>query len=43
MRGLGRHEFYEEAKSIDTALVIATGEQRVFANILLVLGVVQPE
>jgi L-fucose mutarotase len=37
-----RMEFYEEAKSPDTALVIATGEQRVFANILLVIGVVKP-
>jgi L-fucose mutarotase len=38
----GRFEFYDEAKSPEMALVIATGEQRVFANILLVIGVVQP-
>jgi L-fucose mutarotase len=38
----GRFDFYEEAKSPDTALVIATGEQRIFANILLVIGVVKP-
>jgi L-fucose mutarotase len=38
----GRFEFYAEARSADTALVIATGEQRVFANILLVIGVVKP-
>ena len=38
----GRFEFYDEAKSADTALVIATGEQRVYANILLVIGVVKP-
>jgi L-fucose mutarotase len=37
-----RNNFYEEAKSSDTALVIATGEQRVYANILLVIGVVMP-
>lgn len=35
-----RLTFYEEAKSADTALVIATGEQRIYANILLVIGVV---
>jgi L-fucose mutarotase len=43
MKRVGRFEFYEEAKSVDTALVIATGEQRVFANILLVIGVVPPK
>ena len=37
-----RTSFYEEAKSPDTALVIATGEQRIYANILLVIGVVKP-
>jgi L-fucose mutarotase len=37
-----RFEFYDEARSSDTALVIATGEQRVYANILLVIGVVAP-
>lgn len=40
---LGRFEFYEEASSPDTALVIATGEQRVYANLLLVVGVQAPE
>ncbi len=43
MERKGRFEFYEEAKSPDTALVIATGEQRVWANILLVIGVVKPQ
>jgi len=37
-----RSGFYEEARSRDTALVIATAEQRIFANILLVIGVVKP-
>ncbi len=37
-----RNSFYEEARSPDTALVIATGEQRIYANILLVIGVVKP-
>ena len=37
-----RFAFYGEAKTPDVALVIATAEQRVFANILLVIGVVKP-
>ena len=35
-----RHDFYAEAKAATTALVIATGEERRFANILLTIGVV---
>jgi L-fucose mutarotase len=35
-----RHDFYAEAKLPSTALVIATGEQRRFANVLLTIGVV---
>lgn len=35
-----RHDFYAEAKSPSTTLVIATGEERRFANILLTIGVV---
>ena len=38
-----RLEFYEAAKSAQTALVIATGEQRRFANLLLTIGVVKQE
>ena len=34
--------FYDEAKKEDCCLVIATGEQRVYANILLTIGVVDP-
>ena len=40
---LGRFAFYEAACGSDVALVIATGEQRIYANILLTLGVVQPD
>jgi L-fucose mutarotase len=40
---LGRFPFYEAARSPNTALVIATGEQRTWACILLTIGVVQPE
>ena len=34
-----RYEFYEEASGPDTCLQIVTGEQRVYANILLTIGV----
>ncbi len=40
---LGRFEFYEEASGPDTCLQIVTGEQRIYANILLTIGVVAPE
>lgn len=35
---LGRYEFYDACKESDVLLAISTGEQRVFANILLTLG-----
>ncbi len=38
---LGRFPFYEAARSPDTALVIATGEQRTWACIILTIGVVE--
>ena len=38
----GRFEFYNLVKSSDTALVIATGEQRIYANLLLTIGVRLP-
>lgn len=38
---LGRFPFYDAARSPNTALVIATGEQRTWACILLTIGVVQ--
>jgi L-fucose mutarotase len=40
---LGRFDFYDMARGPDTALAIATGEQRIYANILLTIGVVKPE
>ena len=40
---LRRYEFYEAASRPDVALVIATGERRVYANILLTIGVVPPQ
>jgi len=38
---LGRFPFYDTARSQDTALVIATGEQRTWACLLLTIGVVE--
>lgn len=38
---LGRFPFYEAAKSSNTGLVIATGEQRTWACVLLTIGVVE--
>jgi len=43
LQPLGRMAFYETARSCDVALVIATGEQRIYANILLTIGVVPPD
>lgn len=39
---LSRFEFYEEASGPDTCLQIVTGEGRLYANILLTIGVVIP-
>jgi L-fucose mutarotase len=36
---LGRFEFYDECRTEDLAIVIATGEQRIYANLLLTVGV----
>lgn len=40
---LDRFEFYDAAKEDSCCLVIATGEQRIYANILLTIGVIPPE
>lgn len=37
-----RFAFYDEASSDDTALVIASGEQRIYANLLITVGVRHP-
>lgn len=42
LQKLGRFPFYDMARSQETALVIATGERRIYANILLTIGVVPP-
>jgi L-fucose mutarotase len=38
---LDRFAFYDAARSDDVALLVATGDQRVYANLLLTLGVRQ--
>ena len=42
LQPLERFAFYDAARSSDTALVIATAEQRLYANLLLKIGVVLP-
>ncbi len=43
LKKTNRFEFYDATRDPDTALVIATGEQRIYANILLTVGVVPPQ
>ena len=42
LQALGRLQFYDMARGPDLALAIATGEQRIYANLLLSIGVVMP-
>ena len=37
-----RFAFYDAGRGADVALAIATGEQRIYANLLLTIGVIQP-
>ena len=37
-----RLKFYEAAGTPDVCLTVATGEQRIYANLLLTIGVVKP-
>ncbi len=43
LQALGRFAFYDAARGPNVALVIATGEQRIYANLLLTIGVVPPD
>lgn len=43
LQALSRHDFYASARGPDTCLVIATGEERLYANVLLTLGVLEGE
>ncbi|HET7080422.1 MAG TPA: RbsD/FucU family protein [Chloroflexia bacterium] len=42
LQALDRFAFYAAARDESVALLVATGEQRVYANILLTIGVVHP-
>lgn len=42
LQSIERFAFYRAARGPDVALTIATAEQRVYANILLTIGVVAP-
>jgi L-fucose mutarotase len=39
---VGRFDFYTAAGTPDVCLTIATGDQRIYANLLLTIGVVKP-
>ena len=43
LQPLGRPLFYDTARGPDLALAISTGEQRIYANLLLTIGVLMPE
>ena len=43
LQKLGRFDFYDAVCDPDTCLVIQTGEQRLYANILLVNGAIAPK
>ena len=38
-----RRKFYEAAGTPDVCLTIATGEQKIYANLLLTIGVIKPK
>jgi L-fucose mutarotase len=42
LRTLSRFAFYDAASQPDVAVAVATGEQRIYANVLLTIGVVAP-
>lgn len=39
---LSRFDFYEAARSGDVGIIVASGEQRLYGNLLLTIGVRQP-
>jgi len=43
LQPLERFGFYDAARGPDLTLAIATGERRIYANLLLTIGVVPPE
>ncbi len=43
LQKIERFKFYEVAAQPNVCLTIATGEQRIYANLLLTIGVVKPK
>jgi len=43
LKGIERFKFYDTAGGSDITLSIATGDQRLWANLLLTIGVVKPK
>jgi L-fucose mutarotase len=43
MSTLARTDFYQAARGLDVALVVATAEQRLYGNLLLTIGVRAPD
>jgi L-fucose mutarotase len=43
LKGIERFKFYDTAGGSDITLSIATGDQRLWANLLLTVGVVKPK
>ena len=39
---LSRFDFYDAARSEDVGIIVATGEQRLYGNLLLTVGVRMP-
>jgi L-fucose mutarotase len=39
---LGRHQFYAACREPDLAICVATGDARLYANLLLTIGIVPP-
>jgi L-fucose mutarotase len=42
LRPLGRREFYQACQQDDVAACVASGDDRLYANVLLTIGVVPP-
>jgi L-fucose mutarotase len=42
LQPMGRHEFYAACREPDLAVSVATGDGRLYANILLTIGVIGP-
>lgn len=43
LESVARNDFYAAVRDSRTSVIVATGEQRLFANLLLTMGVVHPD